>query len=54
MIPARRLLKCIYKSEVSNVNIFGKNDNIRQDLVMYTFFPGFSVFFVFYYRAGEK
>ena len=44
MIPARRLLKCIYKSEVSNVNIFGKNDNIRQDLVMYTFFPGFSVF----------
>jgi hypothetical protein len=26
------------------VNIFGKIDNIRQDLVMYTFFPGFSVF----------
>ena len=36
--------KCIYKSEASNVNIFGKTDNIRQDLVMYTFFPGFSVF----------
>ena len=26
------------------MNIFGKIDNIRQDLVMYTFFPGFSVF----------
>jgi len=44
----------IYKSEISNVNIFAKIDNIRQYLVMYTFFPGFSVFFVFYYRAGEK
>ena len=26
------------------MNIFGKTDNIRQDLVMYTFFSGFSVF----------
>lgn len=26
------------------MNIFGKIDNIRQDLIMYTFFSGFSVF----------
>ena len=54
MISSRRLLNVYINQRYQNMNILAKSITSVRDLVMYTFFPGFSVFFVFYYRAGGK